>query len=198
MIIFDQLKDKTTALHQEAEKYNDASKVLDHSISKEDYKQLLITNYSSYKGLEEYLVKHKLLLSEELQQFASYKNSDRLEEDLKYFDVNVETIERPIFDFQNPSKSSLIGVLYVMEGSMMGGMMISKNLLKCDSLTELPTQCFFNRDVQDILKYWNDFKNAVAINTYTSDEIDEAIAGANKAFAYFKEVHLFYHVSEKK
>ncbi len=192
-MIFEQLKKETSLQHHETEKFNDASKILDHSITLEEYKQLLITNYGSYKGLESIIVAQKELLNNtQVASFASAKNTDRIVTDLKELGINPETIEVPAVNFTVSSKMHLIGFMYVIEGSMMGGMLISKNMLKCDSLEGIPVQKFFNRDVQDTLGYWKEFKAAVENETYSETEIAEAVAAANAAFTYFKEVHFYY------
>lgn len=194
-MIFDHLKKSTQELHNEAEVYNDASKVLDNSITVEEYKDLLITNYGSYKPLENFIADNNDVLNNRFSSFAEFHKSNRIEKDLKCLGIISADLELPIFKPNMVTLSYLLGIIYVMEGSMMGGLMISKQMQKCEHLTTLPDQKFFNREVTQTLERWNGFKEKVEdienqINT------EEITSGANDAFAFFKKAHIFY--SEKK
>lgn len=191
-MILKELKEKTQELHNEAERYNDARKVIDHTITLEEYKHLLITNYGSYKPIEEFISLHRNLLPENLKEFATFHKSDSITNDL--MDLEVDYSKEPILSFEASidSSSYLIGLMYVLEGSMMGGLMISKQLAKCPHLSMLPKQHFFSRDVEATLGRWEHFKEVVSAFNYTPQEIKTAIDAANTAFSFFKETHIYH------
>lgn len=191
-MIFKELKEQTQLLHEEAEKYNDAFKVINHNISLPDYKELLLINYGSYQPVEKCINAHRTLLPEELKEFAWYHKSDRITKDLEFFDNDVQDVELLEFDVTVASAEHLIGMMYVLEGSMMGGLVISKHVSKCPLLHHIPEQLFFNREVEATLSRWSRFKAAVEKRDYTKTQIAQAVMAANKTFSFFKEVHIHH------
>lgn len=188
-MIFEQLKLQTKQAHNEAEAYNDADKILKHTCTKAEYIEILQINYASYKPLEDVVVNHIDVLPEHVKPFATHQKSNRIVNDLELLNQN-DAISYPETNFTTIDVPTLVGIMYVMEGSMMGGLLISKALLQCKAL-ELPTQEFFNRNVQDTLAHWQNFKTEVEKISFTEEEIDIAVKAANNAFLYFKEAHLY-------
>lgn len=193
-MILELLKKNTKELHDEAEKYNDAYKILNHTITKDEYKELLITNYYSYKPIENFLWKYKSDLPEALIDFADFSKSEKLALDLEGLDVYVSDLEIPSFgENEYYSVSKLYGMLYVIEGSMMGGMLIAKQLEKCTELDFIAKHHFFNRDIDAIMNRWKTFRSGLENLDLSMHEMLETTKGANLTFDFFKQVHLQQH-----
>ncbi|WP_028374808.1 biliverdin-producing heme oxygenase [Leeuwenhoekiella sp. MAR_2009_132] len=184
-MILKQLKTRTATLHKETEENNLAKYILDHSITIEQYQSLLTQNYKAYVTLSELSEKHMKLIDDDLKTFADAQKSEALKRDLKQLNVAIPekiNLEIP----ENISPFFLLGVLYVAEGSMMGGLLIRKNLEACTNLKCIEDHHFFGKSAPEVLNRWKSFTEAVETKTYTDAEIDEAVSGANFAFSVFK------------
>ncbi|MGB5942650.1 MAG: biliverdin-producing heme oxygenase [Leeuwenhoekiella sp.] len=185
-----QLKIQTTKLHLQAEEKNKAKFIIDHSISYEDYCLLLQENNSAYTILENYISKYKHLLPDNLKAFADTRKSNALLHDLQanrcvLVDWDLSSSQMP----SAPSCAALVGMLYVIEGSMLGGMYISRHIVKCPQLQHLPPQTFFNGNAKDITRRWKSFSEAVGGLTWSDAEVNEAIAAAKMSFDIFNQVY---------
>lgn len=185
-MILKQLKTRTATLHKETEENNFAKYILDHSITIEQYQSLLAQNYKAYVTLSELSEKHLRLVDDDLKTFADAQKSQALKRDLNQLNVEIPkklNLEIP----ENISSFFILGMLYVAEGSMMGGLLIRKNLEGCTNLKCIEKHHFFGKSAPEVLNRWKSFTEAVETKTYTDAEIDEAVSGANFAFSVFKQ-----------
>ncbi|WP_378186577.1 biliverdin-producing heme oxygenase [Aquimarina sp. W85] len=181
------LKEKTAALHQEVERLNDAGLIMNHTINVTAYKNLLLENLCAYLTIEKYISDHTTLLPSDMQSFVSMKKSEALRKDLAQIrtesEVNVLTLT------EIPSQMQLIGMLYVIEGSMLGGMMISKQLPHCNALSTINEHHFFGGDNKAHVARWKSFCAIIEANKFTDKAINEAVKGAHTAFNIFKQAY---------
>ncbi|WP_344930872.1 biliverdin-producing heme oxygenase [Aquimarina addita] len=184
--ILEILKAGTALSHQEAEKKNLAKKIIDHTISLEEYKKLLFINWKAYRSIEQYLYQNKHILPNELTSLVSYDKSNRLQKDLNALGVLLDhSQENSISCPENSSVDSLIGFLYVIEGSMLGGMLIAKHISQCPSLEHIRNPYFFSGKSKDQMKNWKEFCMYLNNQKYTESNIQKALDAANKAFTFF-------------
>lgn len=174
----ERLRQETRQLHEEVEKHTLAKHILDHSIDLETYRLLLWQNYVAYRVTEN-----------EVARFIAGYTPDkhlRLKEDLEQLDV-VPRIpsEIPLFECHN--KAEAFGAAYVIEGSALGGMLLAKNLEKCERLMNLGQQHFFNGD-KTALKGWNSFKEQLNSESFSEAEAESAVEKAKETFHFFGEV----------
>ncbi|MDT0647568.1 biliverdin-producing heme oxygenase [Zunongwangia sp. F260] len=174
-----ELRDSTAELHREIEEENAAGKIMDHSISITQYKNLLFQNYVAYAISEKEI-------SAQLVNYEPSKYKE-LEKDLDQLNVPAEI---PLFsgsDFFCNSEAEAFGAAYVVEGSAMGGMLISRNLKHCKKLSSIENHHFFNGK-RDSLKSWNKFKKLIESKTFTEEEKTSAINKAKETFEFFGQV----------
>jgi heme oxygenase (biliverdin-IX-beta and delta-forming) len=169
------LRERTSELHKELEQDNLANKILDHSISLQEYKELLFQNFIAYRAAEVQIAKF----------MPGYKaeKTTRLKEDLENlglteFDINLE--------FKCENKAEAVGAAYVIEGSAMGGMLIGKEIKNCEALSELPAQKFFNAE-RGNMKGWNEYLKFLRSEDFTEAEIEAAAIKAQDTFLLFKK-----------
>ncbi|MFI8379951.1 biliverdin-producing heme oxygenase [Leeuwenhoekiella sp. NPDC079379] len=185
-MILKQLKTRTATLHKETEEDNLAKYILDHSITTNQYQSLLVQNFKAYATLSELSEEYAELVPSNLKKFADAQKTEALKRDLNQLDALVLdklTIKIP----QSISSSFMLGMIYVAEGSMMGGLLIRKNLEACSNLEHIKKHHFFGKSAPDVLNRWKSFTEAVDTQSYTDVEIDDAVAGANFAFSVFKQ-----------
>ena len=184
-MILDHLKTQTTALHKETEQDNLARFILDHSITTTQYAALLKQNWYAYARVEQVLNYNASAIPDYLKPFADGAKSKALENDLAQ--LNYKHQSNHTSEVQEMTPAELLGMLYVTEGSMLGGLLIRKNLESCSELDADFEHHFFGKSAPEVMQRWQAFKEAVSEKDFSSEEYDEAIAGANYAFRIFKE-----------
>ncbi|HKL36051.1 MAG TPA: biliverdin-producing heme oxygenase [Salegentibacter sp.] len=170
------LRDSTKKLHEDLEKENLAGRIISHEISLEDYKLLLLQNYIAYKITE----------AEILRFIPSYQSdkTEKLAKDLEALGVD-DLISKEFQEkFRVNSYEEALGAAYVVLGSALGGMYISKELPNCPSLNEIPEPHFFKGD-RDGVKSWNKFVKELKAEDFTEIQINEASKKAKDTFKFF-------------
>ncbi|UZO81119.1 biliverdin-producing heme oxygenase [Aquimarina sp. ERC-38] len=181
--MLDDLKRATAAAHEKAEEHNPARHIIDHSITENQYHKLLAHNYQVYYAVEKFADNHKSKLPEKVQNLLSFNKTDRLKNDLESLGQSVAEI--PDIDLTIPAtRASIIGALYVIEGSMMGGMLIARHLKQCDQLSQKESK-FYGGKPQQHVQRWQQFKDSVVDENFTDQEVQEAIKSANIIFKLF-------------
>ncbi|PKD16841.1 hypothetical protein APR41_08355 [Salegentibacter salinarum] len=170
------LREATRKLHEELEKENLAGQIISHKISLEVYKLLLLQNYIAYKITE----------AEILKFIPSYKSdkSDQLAKDLENLNVDTSISEEFQDKFSINSHEEALGAAYVVLGSALGGMYISKEIPNCPELTEISKPHFFNGD-RDGVKSWNKFVKELKAEDFTETQIAVASKKAQETFEFF-------------
>jgi len=181
--MLDFLKEQTKTIHDNVEGTNLAKYIVDGSMSLAQYKTYLVQNYHSYKAVEDALVSNKSMIREELHGFINKNKSEHLRKDIE--NLNVTIPENPK-QMEFNSEVEAIGALYVIQGSMIGGNLISKKLRTCPELEAIETHHFFDFCVKDSMKLWSTFKNIVNSAEFSEAEHQEALASAKKAFLCFE------------
>lgn len=177
--MIERFREATRRLHKEIEEENSASRIIDHSISVEEYKLLLLQNYIAYKCTEQ-----------EIDRFLPIEGipkHQRLKLDLENLEVDPTLSSRyePLFTCN--SYAEALGAAYVVEGSALGGMVIFKELQQCQNLASLEAPHFFNGDRNNV-KSWNAFKKQLDATELSEDEALAAIAKAQETFRFFGKV----------
>lgn len=174
------LREETASLHRQIEKENIAGLIMSHEIDSEDYKLLLLQNYLAYQIVEE-----------EIMPFYNLGDNDRLgrlEKDLKSLEIDPsEALNEMKGGFSCSSKSEALGAAYVIEGSALGGMMISKELKNCHNLSHITEHHFFNGD-RNNLKSWNNFLKTLRNTNFNEEEVELAAEKACDTFRFFGKI----------
>lgn len=172
------LKEETRELHEQVEEENLAKRIMDHSIDPETYKLLLLQNFMAYRATEN-------SIQEYIPGYDGNKHK-QLKKDLEQLDVPVEKWSEDAA-FQCHSKAEALGAAYVVEGSALGGMLLARNLKKCDRLSSVQQHHFFNGDKEN-LRDWNSFKAELEQYDFSENEEREAIEKAKETFRFFQTV----------
>lgn len=178
MMMIEKLKEETRQLHGEVEQDNLASRIMDHSIDLEVYKLLLLQNYFAYRSTEN-------AIFEWLPELQPGKFRT-LEQDLEALKVAFSEISFSS-EFSCKNRAEAFGAAYVVEGSALGGMLIAKNLKKCEALKEVDDFYFFSGNKND-LEAWKNFKTLLLTEEFSETEENMAIQKAKETFVFFKKV----------
>lgn len=176
MMMIQRFKEATAELHKEIEGENLARFIMDHNIDRETYELLLLQNYMAYKKTEL-----------EIRKFISgYQGTKFLQLETDLLNMGIE-LQETSHAFSCENKAEAYGAAYVVEGSALGGMVISRNIQKCENLAALPKQEFFNGDRQN-LKAWENFKISLSEQNFSNEEIAAATKKAKETFEFFGKV----------
>tara|TARA_R110002020_G_scaffold82758_8_gene205195 strand:+ start:2903 stop:3472 length:570 start_codon:yes stop_codon:yes gene_type:complete len=181
MDLLPHLRQATQKLHQSTEEYSNASKIIDHSISEEEYKALLKKNYIAYK-LVECAIKNerphplldKLKHNPEISTWIAQDLNGKLPQLESYF-----------IQFDNALEA--IGGTYVITGSLLGGALLGKHLIDCPNISTIEHNFYSTKDRSRIGR-WQLFKKEVSSYSFTSAEQEVITKGANKSFRLFLDV----------
>lgn len=183
-MLADELKEQTRLVHADLEK-----KLLAHIQDVKDadrYTRLLVLMYGYYAALEQKLDQ----FSENLPDYAARRKSQAILDDLKQ--LAYPTRQIPVCS-DLPSIHSLpsaLGAMYVLEGSTLGGKIISKMLLKQVPALEGSIR-FFQGYNEESMTMWQKFKEHLH-NTVDESQQDETHFAAKETFVKFKK-WLEYH-----
>lgn len=178
MKMITRLKEETRVLHEEIEEQNLAKQIMDHSIDMETYKLLLLQNFMAYRETETEIQKY-------IPTYSGKKHL-QLKQDLDKLKVPTETpLENAFFECR--SKAEALGAAYVVEGSALGGLLLARNIPKCEALDAIENHHFFNGDKNN-LQDWNNFKEELENYNFTELEELEAIEKAKDTFRFFEKV----------
>jgi heme oxygenase len=179
--ILAQLKARTAHQHQATEETVD---LMREDFTLDEYLKLLSRFYSFYKSFEEKL---SSAIKEFGVEFNHHErlNTPKLIADLTNLGIAESEISK-IDSFENlpklDSAERVFGALYVIEGSTLGGQVISRHLKQKFDLDETNGAAFFSGYGKETGKMWNGFREAVTAFAEKSSNHEEIIAGANETF----------------
>ena len=182
MNMLKELKLRTQAAHKNAEDKSLAHKIINNRISLEEYKDFLLKQFQFYTATEQFITKNKEAFPKSFEPFISNKKSAKLTLDLEQ-NFNTKTLSIPLKNIDiEPDFENLLGMLYVIEGSMMGSMLIQKQLPNCENLKSIKTHYFFHLNPKEQLAKWKKFQNTVNNISFTENQVNKAIKSANYTF----------------
>lgn len=178
-MMLNKLREETAILHREIEKENLAGLIISNEINLEEYKLLLLQNYLAYAVTEKEIAAH-------LPSFEPVK-STQLFKDLEQLNVTIPPIEDYIEGYCIHNEAEALGAAYVVEGSAMGGMLISKELENCQALSQINEHFFFNGKRQNITG-WKSFCKSLKTKDFSDAEEQQAIKKAKDTFQFFSRI----------
>lgn len=129
------------------------------TLSREDYQRILLTLAWIHLPLHQHLVAAmgKFIL---MAPFRISPRPDWLKADLSFFGLDDDLEDNPLLDRpMRPVKSvgELVGMLYVVEGSTMGGQVIARCLQQGIGITADTGGRFFSGHAEETMRCWGEF-----------------------------------------
>lgn len=174
------LKGSTQAAHTQIESNPVLAKLTRPGLSVSDYRAILRSYYGFFVALENQFLRDGA--SRLIVDFSQRLRAPRLAHDLKGLgmsDADIKASPRAALLPSTASSSALLGVMYVMEGSTLGGMIIAKGLQAYDFFTP-ETGSFFLADPQATSLRWKSFIEVLE-NTPGLDEA-AVVSSASQTF----------------
>ena len=173
------LKEKTKSLHDKLEQQFQSAKIFDKTYTLDNYRKLIHFNYLFLLNFESDVFK---ALSKETAQNLHLEKRRKLpliEKDLS--SLNIEKSEPENLP-EIVNEAEAFGVLYVMEGSTLGGNVIAKQLAKSPEFQNISFH-YFNCYGEDTGVLWKNFKESLDENI-SEHQYDDVLRGAMRAFEF--------------
>jgi heme oxygenase len=183
-MLSEKLKELTKASHQSLER-----KMVSHMRSiknVDDYATFLSVFYSFFGGMEQLIDQH--LDQTNFTDYNRRRKAGMLADDL----ISLTGATCPLASISDlpviTNNLQSIGAMYVMEGSTLGGQIISKMIAKQLGVADPVGMSYFNGYGDQTLTMWNKFKQDID-GPYNDIQQKEIIKSANDTFMKFD--HLF-------
>lgn len=175
------LKMKTARDHKEIE---GAFSVMHENFTLVDYKNLLTKLYGFYYGIE------KLMMESNLDRIIDLDYSKRskiglLKSDLEFFGYcadEISEIRKFIPWSLSFAEGQVLGVLYVLEGSTLGGQIITRHLREKFEFQDNNGLSFFNCYGSLTGKMWKEFQAVLDDHLNSTEKIQQAVDAAQTTF----------------
>jgi heme oxygenase len=179
--ILSRLKEETR--HQHVQTEGDVD-LMREDFNRDNYRDLLVKFYSFYKPFEAKMSEAIATNGIEFNH-SERLNFPKLEKDLQALGMSDEEISNIRTTDELPNLDSgerIFGSLYVIEGSTLGGQVISRHLKQNLEIDETNGAAFFSGYGRNTGIMWKGFGEAITNFAETSENHDEIIAGANETF----------------
>lgn len=176
----DRLRAKTAGSHQKLEDQPISKSIMNPTVSKEQYIQYLDLMHNLVKDAEENIFPQ---LSEIITDFEHRKKAHLLENDFAFLNFKKENInEKPLSLNTSNSIPFNLGIMYVIEGSSLGGRFILKNIQKALGYNENGGATYFEGYGNRTGSTWKTFLNTMIAFENENNCEAEIIAGADYAY----------------
>ena len=181
-----QLRDATAPLHKQLDQQPLLVALLSKELPLADYQQLLGIYYSLYHQLEAAIKAYLSLQSIAFDYQPRYK-TPLLFNDLKYWHITPEPLACQIDLPDLNSLGALLGLLYVLEGSTLGGQFIAQHLQLTYGYTRSTGSDFYSGYGEQTTTHWQSFISYLNSFSDQPDLAAQAIDTAILSFACFNQ-----------
>lgn len=182
------LKESTQTDHDTTEAVALSNKIVAGTLHLAAYQKLLVCNRNIHQSLStsfsNFLESNPLV---PIQYFVDHKRVQWLEADLKELNISLE--KSNFLQERVPEYSTLpaiIGGLYVVEGSMLGGQFICRKLRENKHLKDISRFHFYNGYGPETGKRWATFRQLALQIVNTPAAIEACILAAKSTFNFFE------------
>lgn len=180
-MLSDYLKQHSKEQHAFLEEKFRSNHIFDKTYNLQDYKNFLYANYALYVTLES---KVENALSEEFRTSIQYNDRKKLtiiEKEIIALGLPLlEKTETQTIENQNEA----IGILYVMEGSTLGGNVIKKQLSKNEEFANMEFN-FLGIYGAEIGNYWKNFISQIN-EKIQENSYPNVLIGTMKAYTFLQ------------
>ncbi|AXB57566.1 biliverdin-producing heme oxygenase [Flavobacterium fluviale] len=172
------LKTQTADSHKKLEELPVSMSIMSPDMKIEEYAKYLNLMHDVHADTEETVFP---LFSGLLDDLEQRRKKQLIEADLSYLNCDVTSFEK-VFKTENISIPFALGILYVVEGSTLGGRFILKNVSKVPQLSGDKGVSYFNGYGDKTGSFWKSFLNFLSEYEQQNNCGDAIIEGAVFAF----------------
>ncbi len=149
------LKSRTADSHKKLEGLSVSASIVSPEMKLSDYVHYLCLMHDVHKDTENLVFP---LLYNVIDDLNQRKKSHLIEDDLFYLNHNKPVVNR-VFNISEATVPFALGILYVIEGSTLGGRFILKNSITIPGLDKGQGILYFNGYGEKTGSYWKSFLN---------------------------------------
>jgi heme oxygenase len=173
------LREATAAAHRRLEEVPRIARIFADDYRREELAELLAVMRAIHRPLERVLAGGC-----DLAAFGYRPRTPLLDADLAALDWRGDIADRP---FVAPAgAASLLGVCYVVEGSMLGGVAIRKRLIERFGPAILAVCSFYAPYGEEAGEHWRRFRGELDARIASQDDLDACLAAALVTFQHFE------------
>ncbi len=184
-----QIKDETKHRHKALEEILGAQYFENGALDRSRFVKLLRAYYGLYRTLDPALEE---TTERFLRDYAYRPRSERLKQDLQTLGLKQEDLDElpTLASTKLPDlddRSELLGALYVVEGSELGGSIIRRDLeQKLDEET-LKADAYVRDRPDETRANWNEFREVFNQRIDSEDALERAVRTANQIFQVYED-----------
>jgi heme oxygenase len=190
-MITERLKAETADHHKATEAVSFGDRIMNGSLTLEEYGVLIEKNYILHAVLEAALEESNLI-PEELG-FAARAKTASLIADMTLLGRSLPALPASTMRFQTSAEA--LGAMYVLEGATLGGAYIYKALQRNPVVAPLGKFNYYSVYGDLIGPNWKSFQEALIKHVQTKELEDLAIESAKQAFDFFRDIFLTQEAS---
>jgi heme oxygenase len=184
-MITERLKTETRPHHDAIEKVSFSDKIMSGQLTYEEYKILIINNYILNSLLEKELSGLPSFTGLPGLDWEKRKKTELLKKDLEVLGLNADEIDRHGYSYLLADELDALGSFYVLEGSTLGGAVISRFLRKNENLKDVPEFHFYGCYGDQVGPNWKNFQQVLVATASDTEKEDRIVASACKTFDFF-------------
>jgi len=175
------LRSTTAQSHTALEALPISASIMDPNVTNEDYSLYLDLMHDVVKDAEENIFP---ALKDIITDLDERNKSHLLHKDLEKLGVTTKSnTQKPMSaSLENTSKAFALGIMYVVEGSSLGGRVILKNINAALGHDIETGASYFGGYAGQTGSYWKNFLGMLTQYEAANNNADEIIAGADYAF----------------
>lgn len=192
-MILERLKTETRPYHDRIEEVGFSDKIMSGQLTLDEYRQLVINNYRIHKLVESRLEQNPAFKNLDGLEFDNRKKIALLEKDVKALGLNPEDYSTDDISLDLSDFHQAMGTYYVLEGSTLGGSVISRQLAKNENLAKAGINEFhFYGCYGDMVgPRWKAFQQVLLnVAADNKENEDKMVAGASATFNAMTEMFI--------
>ncbi len=178
-LLSEHLKENTKHLHDATEAKFESQKIFDKTYKLDDYKKILWLNYIFHLNFEDTAYDAVSGETSKALQLDSRRKMSFFEKDLEKLGIQ-KTDKTPGISVE--SEAEAFGIMYVMEGSTLGGNVIMRQLSKNPEFQNVEFN-YYGCYGEKTGEFWKNFKETLD-SKFSEEQYDEVLKGTQKAYQY--------------
>ena len=181
------LRHGTAQEHRAVEDVAYSRSIMDGDLTRAQYEDLMCKNYLIHAQAEPLLEAVEALANLEGLQLVRRRKAHFIAEDLKAMGVELPALQ-PVWTAVPQNLHQALGMMYVLEGSSLGGAVIQRALMKNEAIASIGQFNFYGCYGQEIGMLWKSFGDVVEANTPDEAAQNEVVSFAKATFEAIRSI----------
>ncbi len=189
MDILEQIRQETRGDHDALEAVGLSEKIVDGSLTPDEYRKLIKVHYLVHRALEERLEQAGVGDLFPDLSYAERRKMPLIRKDLAELGISEEELDELQPAGSGPEIGlpfGLLGCMYVMEGATLGGMVIVKALRKNENLAGIDNFHYFGCYGGETGKQWKSFLTVLQQEGNKPEAQEQVVLAAKETYQVFK------------